>query len=278
MSAFSIVQDTGCVNSESSRFYPGFDPAKVSKFAAALNNLKCILFDQDGVILDDRHLLDICVRSLLLLDVAIGQEEIIIKGKLRAPHSEIQANIQYLAGLKGKEVTLDEVNAAIGISKAEITNQNSGKLPELLYLSRTDISSLKTSYRLGLVTSRPRADVDGILKQFQLEDTFETLITRESVRIPKPNPEGLLLAIAEMSITSAANLSPDQCVYIGDMHTDMKAALAADISAIGVIAPMDRPAKAEAAKVLYESGATLVLDHPAHFKDIRIIVNEALGL
>jgi phosphoglycolate phosphatase/pyrophosphatase PpaX len=54
------------------------------------------------------------------------------------------------------------------------------------------------------------------------------VITGDDVKIPKPDPEGILLAMAHLG-ASAANT-----VFVGDSNADVKAAKAANVLSVGV--------------------------------------------
>ena len=55
---------------------------------------------------------------------------------------------------------------------------------------------------------------------------FETVLTREDVKVPKPDPEGLL------KIVNDFNLSSENAVYIGDFSFDIDAAKNANMKSI----------------------------------------------
>lgn len=86
----------------------------------------------------------------------------------------------------------------------------------------------KQGFRLGIVTgSRETAIVP--LKEADLMDFFEIVITKNDVQGRKPDPEGLLLCAREL------NLAPSECVYVGDASPDIQAARAAGMLAVAVL-------------------------------------------
>jgi len=112
-------------------------------------------------------------------------------------------------------------------------------------------------WRLGIVTGRPRAEVD---MAFALEGAaearplFREVVAREDVfpRL-KPDPAGLDRALGALGCDPASSL------YVGDSTDDMRAARAAGLRPIGVLAPFD-PDPARTRTALLEAGAERVLD------------------
>jgi len=71
---------------------------------------------------------------------------------------------------------------------------------------------------LGVVTGAGRMAAELTLKLSGLYTYFKTVVTGDDVNRPKPNPDGLQLAIRKMSAT------PDRTIYIGDSGVDIRAA------------------------------------------------------
>lgn len=72
------------------------------------------------------------------------------------------------------------------------------------------------------------AYVHEVLKVNELSSLFSISLGADNAPAPKPSPDGLLHCCKEL------NLSPEDCVYIGDSPTDGLAAKAACIKSIGV--------------------------------------------
>ncbi len=89
-------------------------------------------------------------------------------------------------------------------------------------------------HRLGMVTGKARRSLTLDLQRFHLEDLFDVLITGDDVTKPKPAPEGLLKAMAQL------NAKPETTLYVGDSNDDMEAAHAAGITAVAA-QWLDRP-------------------------------------
>jgi HAD superfamily hydrolase (TIGR01549 family) len=88
------------------------------------------------------------------------------------------------------------------------------------------IQALSKNYLLGIVTSRIQNSVWESPTLAKLKKYFRTAVAYEDTENHKPDPEPLLLAAKRLGV------SADECVYIGDVENDIKAALAAGMKSI----------------------------------------------
>ncbi|MBN2717451.1 MAG: HAD-IA family hydrolase, partial [Deltaproteobacteria bacterium] len=123
------------------------------------------------------------------------------------------------------------------------------KYRETLLLERDVILALATRYRMGVVTGRPRKDALDFIAQHALENVFEVVVTMDDGPL-KPNPFPVKKALEVLGETDAW--------MIGDTPDDIRSAVGAGITAVGVIAPADNPVDARNAMIA--AGAKLVLD------------------
>ncbi len=100
-------------------------------------------------------------------------------------------------------------------------------------------------FKLALVTRNSMKAVQTVLKRHPLP--FDVIITRDHVRMLKPNPEHLLFALQQLGIyksldnpqhsarcTSHAALTYQHCAFVGDHPADVQAALSAGLMPIGI--------------------------------------------
>jgi len=82
---------------------------------------------------------------------------------------------------------------------------------------------------LGLVSNAGRPYVEAILKYHHLADYFATVVTYTDVgrEGAKPNPRGLLKALAEIGVMPSPGV-----IYVGDQDLDIEAAYAANLTPI----------------------------------------------
>lgn len=76
---------------------------------------------------------------------------------------------------------------------------------------------------LGVVTSRYRVECEKYFSHLSLSEYFDTVICADDTVLHKPAAEPLL---KYMSVTGA---KPSECVYVGDMPTDIECATAARV-------------------------------------------------
>lgn len=91
---------------------------------------------------------------------------------------------------------------------------------------------LKALYRdgfaLALGTSAPPENVEQVLDRLKLDELFDAVITRADVTRGKPDPQVFLRAAARVRIP------PEYCAVVEDAPAGIEAALAAEMTAIGV--------------------------------------------
>ncbi len=90
--------------------------------------------------------------------------------------------------------------------------------------------------KIGLVTSTRRNDINvklAPLRNASVLKLIEVIITIDDVNHQKPAAEPLLLCTKKMDVT------PANCVYIGDMRTDIRAGKTAAMRTIGVLTGFD---------------------------------------
>jgi phosphoglycolate phosphatase len=91
-------------------------------------------------------------------------------------------------------------------------------------LRRLKYSGLDT----GIVTTKSHFRIVETLSMHDTLNLIDVIIGIEDVKIPKPSPEGLLLAI------DSFNEQPSNVLYIGDSLIDAKTALAANVDFVAV--------------------------------------------
>ena len=116
-------------------------------------------------------------------------------------------------------------------------------------VARATLEALAARLPLAIVTGRPRRDALRFLEAHELLSLFRTLVCSEDAP-RKPDPAPVRRALAELGCARAW--------MVGDTVDDVRAARAAGIPAIGVVARADEPRRARGA--LERAGAEHVLD------------------
>lgn len=125
-------------------------------------------------------------------------------------------------------------------------------------LDKQILGELSKNYELAIMTGRPREEAVYVLKNNDVLNYFNEIIAMKDVTKQKPNPEGLLKILRKFNANNA--------FYFGDTIDDMKAAVNADIVAIGVLPPSDK--SEELKNLLLENGAKVVLDNINLIKEV----------
>ncbi len=86
-------------------------------------------------------------------------------------------------------------------------------------------------YRIGLVTSSDRIDVEPILRASQIYDKFDAIVFGDDVPIHKPAPDPYLLIARKLGVSTG--------IAFEDSDSGMKSALAAGFTAVRIEHPKD---------------------------------------
>jgi phosphoglycolate phosphatase len=78
----------------------------------------------------------------------------------------------------------------------------------------------------GIVTNKPLKYTAPLMAELGLDSQSATTVCPDHVNIPKPDPEGLILA------SSQINIAPSDCIYIGDHIRDIQAGRSAGMQTI----------------------------------------------
>ena len=81
--------------------------------------------------------------------------------------------------------------------------------------------------QIAIVTSSRKPFCDRIITH--LEWSIDLLITRQDVRLPKPHPAAILIALQQL------NIQPEDAIMVGDSADDINAAKAANVYSIGAL-------------------------------------------
>lgn len=100
--------------------------------------------------------------------------------------------------------------------------QDNEEINELLYHLK------RSGYKLGIVRGKARRSLDISLKYLNMNNLFDVIITGDDVNTPKPHPEGINKALAQL------NINKNEAVFLGDSDADILAGIQANVHTIGV--------------------------------------------
>ena len=176
-----------------------------------------VLFDWDGTLLNSYAADSAAYLAMFQqMEIAWGLED------LAQHYSPNWYNVYRAAGL-----TESRWASADLAWRAEYATQR----PQLLPGARRLLEELRKHYPLGLVTSGDRDRVLRQLRQFRLLRTFSARVCSGDTIKKKPHPAPLRLALRTMQ------LSPRDCVYVGDTREDVLMARRAGVRTIGITGP-----------------------------------------
>jgi HAD superfamily hydrolase (TIGR01549 family) len=104
--------------------------------------------------------------------------------------------------------------------------------PELFPGVPAMLDTLSRRYALAIVTSGERHRILGDVARTAIGGYFEAIVTGDDVTRPKPDPEGLQIALARLDVLTG------EAVYVGDTAADRDMALAAGVPFVGIEGPM----------------------------------------
>jgi len=200
-------------------------PAKKSE---PKNEIKGVLFDWDGTLLDSFHADSSAYIAMFReMGVTWGLEE------LAQHYSPNWYDVYRAAGLPKQHWSAAD---------AAWRKHYSGFRPKLISGARKVLTAVGRRYKLGLVTSGDRDRVLRQLREFRLTKSFRARVCSGDTVHKKPHPEPLNFAL------QCIGLKPANCVYVGDSPEDVQMAKSANVRVIGVLGPFPTEKRLRSAK------------------------------
>ncbi len=196
--------------------------------------LKTVLFDFNGIIINDESIHQELINDILLSEnlrpssndyqeVCVGRSD--------------RACLQDIFSRRGRILKEDYLAKLIKV-KSQAYCQKISSLETLpLYSGLAAVmDKIKAlGWKLGLVTGAVRADVDLILDQAGLADYFSVIVAGDDITASKPDPQGYLLAVDYLNRQEPQlQLKPDNCLVIEDTPAGIQAAKNAGMQVVGV--------------------------------------------
>ncbi|MDL2302836.1 HAD family phosphatase [Dysgonomonas sp. OttesenSCG-928-D17] len=184
----------------------------------ANSKITTVLFGLDGVVVDTEHEYDKFWSKIAEdNELKIDNFSSIIRGMTLSSVIELYFAISPLEEKQAIRQACADMEQSIDYKKLLIP----GVLDFIAYVK-------ESGYRVGLVTSSPTHKVQVVLDQLALQNTFDTIITSDSIKKGKPDPMGYVLAKTNLGVQSG------ECVVFEDSFTGIKAATYAFMRVIGV--------------------------------------------
>lgn len=196
--------------------------------------LKAVLFDFNGVIINDEPLHQKLIDQLL------------IEENLRPEPGEYwqfcvgrsdRACLKDLLTHRGRVVTDKYLNDLIARKSRAYQQQLQAieKLPIYPGLADLIFQLRSTQTKMAVVSGAVRAEIELVLDRVQLAQHFSVIVAGDEITQSKPDPEGYLLAVQRLNEQSPGlNLQPNECLAIEDTFAGIQAAKQAGIQVVGV--------------------------------------------
>ncbi|MCE9645409.1 MAG: HAD family hydrolase [Chloroflexi bacterium] len=118
------------------------------------------------------------------------------------------------------------------------------------------LGQLHGRYPMAVVSARDERSTMAFLEQFGLTGYFDVIITGLSAKHTKPYPDPVLLAAQRM------NVSPENCLMIGDTTVDIRAGKSAGAQTAGVLCGFGEEPE------LRKMGADVILENTPELVEI----------
>lgn len=222
--------------------------------------LKAVLFDFNGVIINDEPLHEQLIEQLLLeenLRMKSGEFRKVCLGR------SDRACLADLLSSRGRVVNENYLTQLI-LRKAQAYRQQLEQLEALpIYPGLADFLQMlqAASIKIGLVSGALRTEIELVLQKVNVADFFRVIVAGDDITASKPEPDGYLLALSQFNQRySNLDLHPWECLVIEDTPAGILAARRAGMPVVGITHtyPMH---------MLQRHSATWVVDY---FQDIDL--------
>ena len=213
-----------------------------------------ILFDLDGTLIDSTDAIIECFYHSF--------EE--LNYDFQGNKEDIKREIGY---------PLDIMYTTLGVPKEKVGVFVTSYKKKYNYIFEDKTTLLSNAYeavleassfsRLGIVTTKTTKFTKKLLENFGILEYFETIIGRQEVTHPKPNPEPIIKALKMMNVTQSNNI-----YMIGDTKLDLIAAQKAEVNGVGVLCGYGQKEELECyTNAIYNGALEAVSDLKKHHKN-----------
>jgi len=197
-------------------------------------SLKTVLFDFNGVILDDEPIHQQLINEILLAENLRPKPSDFWQYCLG--HSD-RDGLRALLGSRGRVVT-EAYLETLMVRKAQAYQQRLAAMEQLPLFAgvRELVRECQTAQlKLAIVSGALRSGIEAVLERAQLTAAFPVTVAAEDSPISKPQPDPYLIALEQLNQAyPELNLEPGNCLAIEDTFVGIQAAKSAGIPVVGV--------------------------------------------
>jgi len=195
--------------------------------------LKAIIFDFNGVIVDDEPL------HLELFRRVLGEEGVTLTDEdYHAKYLGYDDRGCFTAALRdagSEQKALDRDFVTGLISRKEIYYHEAIGDRLMLFPGVVElVEKLAKTYPMIVVSGALRSEIEVVLQRGGIRGCFRGIIAAEDVTACKPNPEGYLKALATLNSHGGLQINPDECLVIEDSVAGVQAAKRAGMMCLAV--------------------------------------------
>jgi len=197
-------------------------------------SLKAVLFDFNGVIINDETIHERLIQKLLIeenLRPQPGEYARLCLGR------SDRAGLANIFRERGRILAEDYLNRLVA-RKAQFyirELENLEVLPTYPGLEDLLFKLKSAQLRLAVVSGALKSEVELVLERLQLRQDFSTIVGADDEIASKPAPDGYLLAIARLNDQYPdLDLKPEECLAIEDTPAGIQSAKQAGIAVVGV--------------------------------------------
>lgn len=187
--------------------------------------MKCVIFDLDGVIIDSKKAYTEAQKEICFLN-NLDIKDLDWNRFIGFNSYEIFINILNKTGNNNNKLSAKKLNKQF---TQKIESNNFIKKIKLFKGVKDIIGYLKRrNYIIGLVTSNTFLFVESVLRNNNLKNDFDFIVSANDVKKVKPHPDPYI------TFLNKANLKSSQCIAIEDSNTGAASAKEARILSIGI--------------------------------------------
>ncbi|MGE0104609.1 MAG: HAD family hydrolase [Blastocatellales bacterium] len=193
-------------------------------------DLKAIIFDFNGVIVDDEPLhLELFRKVMAEEGLELTDEEYHEKYLGFDDRGCFTAALTDLGRPGSDAGYIEELIDRKAVYYRDAIEERFLIFPGVIEL----IGLVRRSYPLAIASGALRSEIELVLERGGIRDAFGPIIAAEDVAACKPDPEGYLRALDELRATTAS-LQPSQCLVIEDSIAGVEAARRAGMRCLAV--------------------------------------------
>lgn len=184
---------------------------------------KAILFDMNGVLVDDEHLQEEAFRQTLSkIKIPLTSEDYI---RFFIGKTDRKGFEDYFQSLN----TTQNIDPLIVMKGKEYEKLASRNVQGYHGVKEFVKAAAEHGLSLAVVTSSMKNEATSVLAGLELTNYFQSIIAADDVKNSKPHPEGYLKG------ATALRVDPKQCIVIEDAPSGLKAAKAAGMFSVAVL-------------------------------------------